>query len=262
MAQALASGIATADKSIQFEIADPSKASQDAFSEKVNSPSPIEVRGDNSELFTNCDIVFLSIKPQYLSDAVDAKAIGKAVAGSKASPLIVSIMAGVTIDKIQSLTGLDRVVRVMPNTPSLIMEGAAGIAASSSVTAEEMETVSKLMSAVGCVASVSEKLMDAVTGLSGSGPAYVFTFIEALIDGGVLNGLPRDVARQLAIQTVIGSAKLVQESGEHPAVLRDRVTSPGGTTIEALKMLEVNDFRGTVIQAVEAATRRSKELGG
>ena len=261
MAQALASGIASADSSIHFEIADPSKVSQDAFCEKVKSSAAIEVQAENSKLFANCDIVFLSIKPQYLTDAVDVKSIGKAVADKRSSPLIVSIMAGVTIAKIQSLTGLDRVVRVMPNTPSLIMEGAAGIAASNSVTTEEIETVSKLMSAVGCVASVPEKLMDAVTGLSGSGPAYVFTFIEALIDGGVLNGLPRDVARQLAIQTVIGSAKLVQESGDHPAVLRDRVTSPGGTTIEALKMLEVNDFRGTIIQAVEAATRRSKELG-
>ena len=262
MAQALASGIAASDSSIHFEIADPSKASREAFCEKVSSPTLIEIRDDNSELFTNCDIVFLSIKPQYFSDAVDAKSINKAVADRKASPLVVSIMAGVPISNIKFLTGQDRIVRVMPNTPSLIMEGAAGIAASSSVTAEELKTVSKLMSAVGCVESVPEKLMDAVTGLSGSGPAYVFTFIEALIDGGVLNGLPRDVARQLAIQTVIGSAKLVQESGEHPAVLRDRVTSPGGTTIEALKMLEVNDFRGTVIQAVEAATRRSKELGG
>ena len=262
MAQALASGIASADSSTKFEIADPSKASQDAFVEKVASSWNVEIRSDNSALFASCDVVFLSIKPQYLADAIEADAIGKALAGSETAPLVVSIMAGVTIEKIQSLTGLDRIVRVMPNTPSLIMEGAAGIAASGGVTAEEIEAIIKLMSAVGCAVSVPENLIDAVTGLSGSGPAYVFTFIEALIDGGVLNGLPRDVARQLAIQTVIGSAKLVQESGEHPAVLRDRVTSPGGTTIEALKMLEVNDFRGTVIQAVEAATRRSKELGG
>ena len=103
--------------------------------------------------------------------------------------------------------------------------------------------------------------MNSVTGLSGSGPAYVFTFIESLIDAGVLTGLPRDIARKLAIQTVIGAAQLVEQSGEHPAVLRDRVTSPGGTTIAALKQLEVNDFRGTVIQAVEAATGRAKELG-
>ncbi len=259
MAQALASGISSADSSIKFEIADPSQASQDAFKKKISAP--IEIRSDNAQLFAACDIVFLSVKPQYLGDAVDAAAIAKALSASERSPLIVSIMAGVTIEKITEATGLDRVVRVMPNTPSLIMEGASGIASSPEVTTEELETVSKLLSSVGCVTSVSETLLDAVTGLSGSGPAYVFTFIEALVDGGVLNGLPRDIARELAIQTVIGSAKLVQQSGEHPAVLRDRVTSPGGTTIEALKVLEMNDFRGTIIQAVESATRRSKELG-
>lgn len=259
MAQALASGISSADSSINFEIADPSQASQDAFKKKISSS--IEVRASNPELFAACDIVFLSVKPQYLNDAVDAPAIAKALSDSDQSPLVVSIIAGVTIEQISEATGLKRIVRVMPNTPSLIMEGAAGIASSPEVSEEELKTVSKLMSSVGCVTSVSEKLLDAVTGLSGSGPAYVFTFIEALVDGGVLNGLPRDIARELAIQTVIGSAKLVQVSGEHPAVLRDRVTSPGGTTIEALKVLEMNDFRGTIIQAVESATRRSKELG-
>ena len=259
MAQALASGISSADSSIKFEIADPSQASQDAFCQKISAP--IELRQNNAEIFPACDIVFLSIKPQYLNDAVDAKALQKALAKSKESPLIVSIMAGVTIERIAEVTGLKRIVRVMPNTPSLIKQGAAAIASSPEVTVEELKTVSKLMSAVGSVVTVSEELLDAVTGLSGSGPAYVFTFIEALIDGGVLKGLPRDIARQLAIQTVIGSAKLVEESGEHPAVLRDRVTSPGGTTIEALKVLEINDFRGTIIQAVESATRRSKELG-
>lgn len=259
MAQALASGISSADSSINFEIADPSQASQDAFKKKVSAP--IEIRSDNAQLFARCEIVFLSVKPQYLADAIDAQAIAAALPKSGQAPLVVSIMAGVTIAKISDATGLERIIRVMPNTPSLIMEGASAIACSPKVTEGELKTVSKLMASVGCVTSVSEKLLDAVTGLSGSGPAYVFTFIEALIDGGVLNGLPRDTARELAIQTVIGAAKLVQESGEHPAVLRDRVTSPGGTTIEALKVLEMNNFRGTVIQAVESSTRRSKELG-
>ncbi len=259
MAQALASGISSADSSIKFEIADPSQASQDAFKNKVSAP--VEIRSDNAELFAVCDMVFLSVKPQYFGDAVDVDAIAKVLATSERSPLVVSIMTGVTIERIAEATGLKRIVRVMPNTPSLIMEGASGIATSPEVSGEELATVSKLMSSVGCVTSVTETLLDAVTGLSGSGPAYVFTFIEALVDGGVLNGLPRDIARELAIQTVIGSAKLVRESGEHPAVLRDRVTSPGGTTIEALKVLEMNDFRGTIIQAVESSTRRSKELG-
>ena len=259
MAQALASGIATADRSVKFSIASPGKANRDAFCEKVGVD--VEVLSENADVFKACDIVFLAFKPQYMSAAIDVEAISKAVSDAGSSPLVVSIMAGVTIEKISKATSLNRIVRVMPNTPSLISEGAFGIAASDTVTAQELEKISNLMSAVGCVASVPERLMDAVTGLSGSGPAYVFTFIEALIDAGVLNGLPRDVARKLAIQTVIGSAKLVEQSGEHPAMLRDRVTSPGGTTIEAMKVLEVNEFRGTIIRAVEAATKRSEELG-
>ena len=141
------------------------------------------------------------------------------------------------------------------------MEGASAVSFSNPVSPEQQKQVLDLLGAVGTVVSVPENLMNSVTGLSGSGPAYVFTFIESLIDAGVLTGLPRDIARKLAIQTVIGAAQLVEQSGEHPAVLRDRVTSPGGTTIAALKQLEVNDFRGTVIQAVEAATGRAKELG-
>ena len=174
---------------------------------------------------------------------------------------MVSIVAGVSIDVIAEATGVPQIARVMPNTPCLIMEGASAVSFSNPVSPEQQKQVLDLLGAVGTVVSVPENLMNSVTGLSGSGPAYVFTFIESLIDAGVLTGLPRDIARKLAIQTVIGAAQLVEQSGEHPAVLRDRVTSPGGTTIAALKQLEVNDFRGTVIQAVEAATGRAKELG-
>jgi pyrroline-5-carboxylate reductase len=259
MAQALAKGIAAADDTTKFVIADPSETSQQSFQNKVGSSVTVQSR--NAEVFASCDIVFLSIKPQYLETAIDREQISIAIQDIDPKPLVVSIMAGVTIEKITSVTGLEGVVRVMPNTPSLILEGAAAMACSVAVSQSQQSQVAGLMSAVGCVSQVPENLIDAVTGVSGSGPAYVFTFIEALIDGGVLNGLPREVARELAIQTVVGSAKLVQQSGEHPAVLRDRVTSPGGTTIAALKTLEVNDFRGTIIQAVESATCRSKELG-
>jgi len=259
MAQALASGIAASDTSVKFAIASPGKANRDTFCDKVGGN--VEVYPENADIFAHCDIVFLAFKPQYFADAIDVTAVGKVIADAGSNPLVVSIMAGVTIEKITQFTGLDRVIRIMPNTPSLIGEGALGITASQTVAGDDLKTVNDLMSSVGCVVNVSEQLMDALTGLSGSGPAYVFTFIESLIDAGVLNGLPRSVARQLAIQTVIGSAKLVEESGDHPAVLRDQVTSPGGATIAAMNVLETNNFRGTVIQAVGASTSRSKELG-
>lgn len=260
MAQALAKGIASSIESVQFEIADPSETSQQSFCQTVSAP--VTVRADNADLFAHCGIVFLSIKPQYLDDAIDAAKIKTAVQGIETVPVVVSIMAGVTLERIAAVTGLRNIVRVMPNTPSLIQQGAAGMAASMSVTDAQRSQVAELMSAVGSVVQVSENLIDAVTGVSGSGPAYVFTFIEAMIDGGVLNGLPREVARDLALATVIGSAKLLQQTGDHPAVLRDRVTSPGGTTIAALKTLEANGFSAAVIQAVQTATERSKALGG
>jgi len=182
----------------------------------------------------------LAIKPQYFHAAIEKSVIQESLADQSASPLVVSIVAGVPIAAIAEATGVPKIARVMPNTPCLIMEGASAVSFSDPVPPEQQQQVLDLLGAVGQVVSVPENLMDSVTGLSGSGPAYVFTFIESLIDAGVFTGLPRDIARKLAIQTV---------------------TSPGGTTIAGLKQLEVNDFRGTVIQAVEAATRRAKELG-
>jgi pyrroline-5-carboxylate reductase len=176
--------------------------------------------------------------------------------------LLISIMAGATCKSIESyFSAAVRVVRVMPNTPALVLAGAAAIAGGSHATAEDLVATEALFSLVGSCCRLDEKLMDAVTGLSGSGPAYVLTFIEALADGGVKNGLPREAALQLAIQTVLGTAKLLAESGEHPGSLRDKVTSPGGTTIAGLHALEKGSFRATVMNAVEAATMRSKELG-
>ena len=258
MAQALVAGIASAYKDVEFEIADPSPEAREQFCKKVTSS--VKVRDTNSEIFRHCDTVFLAIKPQYLEQAIDRSQVEAAIAGLDQEPLVVSIMAGVSIGLIALTTGLKRVARVMPNTPCLIMEGASAVAFSDAVEPPQQQAVIDLLASVGIVVPIAENLIDAVTGLSGSGPAYVFTFIESLIDGGVLKGLPRDVARKLAIQTVIGSAQLVAQTDEHPAVLRDRVTSPGGTTIEGLRVLEVNDFRGTVIQAVEAATNRAKAL--
>jgi pyrroline-5-carboxylate reductase len=149
----------------------------------------------------------------------------------------------------------------MPNTPALVLAGAAGIAAGTSAGKDDLDIAQEIFNAVGRAVVVEEKLMDAVTGLSGSGPAYVFMIIDALSDAGVKAGLPRPLALELAAQTVFGSAKMVLETKEHPAKLRDMVTSPGGTTIEGLHALEKGKLRATLMNAVEAATARSRELG-
>ena len=161
----------------------------------------------------------------------------------------------------QLLGGWRRLIRVMPNTPALVLAAATAFSANALATTEDRELAGALFSAVGRCVEVPEAQLDAVTGLSGSGPGYVFTLIEALIDGGVLVGLPRPVAEQLVLQTVYGSAKLALETGEHPAVLKGKVTSPGGTTIAGIQALEEGGVRGTIMAAVEAATKRSRELG-
>ena len=203
------------------------------------------------------DIILLSVKPQVI-DVVMAKIASVA----DKSKLVISIAAGVTIARIEKMLNAGpRVVRVMPNTPALVLAGAAGVAAGSRAAEADIAQVQQIFGAVGRSVVVEEKLMDAVTGLSGSGPAYVFMVIDALSDAGVKAGLPRPLALELAAQTVYGSAKMVLETGEHPAKLRDMVTSPGGTTIEGLHALEKGRLRATLMNAVEAATARSKELG-
>lgn len=209
------------------------------------------------EVFSSSDIVVLAVKPQ-----VAPTVLAETAPLVSDRHLLVSIMAGVTTAAIEAAfpDGV-RVVRAMPNTPALTLEGATAIAAGSRAGSEDLQVVRRIFELVGKAWVVEEKLMDAVTGLSGSGPAYVFTFIEALADAGVKSGLPRDVAAGLAAQTVYGSAKLLLETREHPALLRDKVTSPGGTTIAGLQALETGRFRGTVMEGVEAAVRRSAELG-
>jgi len=201
------------------------------------------------------------VKPQYFEAAVDRDAIVSATSGRENPPLVVSVMAGVNVAKIQHRTMIRSVIRVMPNTPCLVGAGACGMACSEEVTQEQSDAVSKFLATTGIVVPIAENLLDAVTGLSGSGPAYVFEMIDALALGGVKSGLPRNVADKLAAQTVFGAAKLAIESGEHPSVLRDRVTSPGGTTIAGLKALYDNGYQQAIISAVEAASERSRELG-
>lgn len=209
------------------------------------------------EVVNHADFLFLAVKPQQLPEV-----------GSEVAPLlkpqqtVISIAAGVPLAKLGvMLSDHRRLVRIMPNTPALVGCGAAGLAVGEGVDEADVAAIQALMNSVGLCERIPESLMDAVTGLSGSGPAYVFQFIEALSDGGVMAGLPRDKATKLAAQTVLGAAKMVLETGQHPGELKDAVASPAGTTIYGLAALEENAFRSAVIEAVSASANRSKELG-
>lgn len=203
------------------------------------------------------ETVIMAVKPQVVGEVIDD------IAGIlKSSTLLISIAAGISIGFIEKRLGKEgRIIRAMPNTPAMIGEGVTALAAGKKATEEDMNRAKGIFEAVGKVVVVKEELMDAVTGLSGSGPAYVFTIIEALADGGVQMGLDRATARLLAAQTVLGAAKLVLTSDLHPAELRDMVTSPGGTTIAGLRALEEGKIRAALMAAVEQATRRSHTLG-
>lgn len=246
----LAAGVAKADQMLVTDIS----ADRLAHLQKTYG---ITVPQDNKDAVTRAGIVMLCVKPQVMDHVL--KEISE-VAGT--DKLVISIAAGATIARIEkALTNKPRVIRVMPNTPALVLSGAAGLAAGTTSTVSDMMTAQQIFGAVGRAVVVEEKLMDAVTGLSGSGPAYVFTIIEALADAGVKAGIPREMALELSAQTVYGAAKMVLETHEQPGKLRDKVTSPGGTTIEGLHMLTKGKLREALMNAVEAATARSKELG-
>ena len=205
-----------------------------------------------------CQVILLCTKPHDVKAAL--RTVSEAGAGKPL--LVISIAAGVTITALEAAASESiRVIRAMPNTPALVGKGAAGYCLGTRATPEDAETARLLLGSVGLAVEVPERLIDAVTGLSGSGPAYVYLIIEALADGGVGVGLPRADAVRLAAQTVLGAAAMVLETGEHPAVLKDMVTSPGGTTIAGLAELERRGLRSALIEAVGAATRRATELG-
>lgn len=224
----------------------------------LNEQYGINCRADNQEVVKNSDVIIYAVKPFLLGDVLPE--IARAVKGS--SQLHVSVAAGISLSFIEQLLPAGSpVIRVMPNTPSLIGAGASAFSLGAHASSGHEKLVREILDCTGVSVKVPEHLLNAVTGLSGSGPAYVFMFIEALIDGGVKNGLPRDVASLLATQTVLGAARLVQETGEHPARLKDMVTTPGGTTIAALHILEEGGLRATVINAVEASAKRAEEMG-
>ncbi len=217
----------------------------------------IRTTHSNREVIDYSDVVVLAIKPQVF-DSVARDFSGIVVSEP---PLVISILAGVAIARLEQAVPGWPVIRAMPNTPATVGHGMTAISIGSRAIAEHVELAHQLFSAVGDVVQVAEPLLDGVTGLSGSGPAYVAIVIEALADGGVAAGLSRSTANKLALQTVLGTAQLLQTTGMHPAVLKDRVTSPGGTTISGIACLEELGLRSALIEAVRAASSRSRELG-
>ncbi|PYN99253.1 MAG: pyrroline-5-carboxylate reductase [Candidatus Rokuibacteriota bacterium] len=217
----------------------------------------ITLASDNLELVRAVDVVIMAVKPQIMAPVL--REIAPVFTRRK---LMVSIAAGVSTETIRAALGQGgRLIRVMPNAPALVLEGATALAKADGLEPDDMDVASEIFSAVGRVVVLDESLMDAVTGLSGSGPAYVAVVIESLADGGVRMGLDRATAMTLATQTVLGAAKLLLETRLHPGALKDMVSSPGGTSIAGIAALEEGGLRTTFIKAVERATLRSKELG-
>jgi pyrroline-5-carboxylate reductase len=256
MATALARGLVRAEivPAVAIVACDPSAEARNAFVSEIPGTT---VEAENAADVARADVVILAVKPQTMTEALAS--IRSAVGGNT---LVVSIAAGVTLGRLEAaLPPGQRVVRVMPNTPCLIGLGASGFALGKHATKEDAKLVASLLSAVGVAFEVPEKLLDAVTGLSGSGPAFVYSMIEAMAAGGVAEGMSPELAGELAARTVAGAAQMVLQTGETPAVLRDRVTSPGGTTLAGLAVLRERGFGEAISEAVRAATRRSVELG-
>ncbi len=253
MAQALLSGIIKAslipNKSIYIFDTDSAKV------DFVCSKYGINRASSNEELINKCDVVILAVKPNV------CEAVLKPVGSLFKDKVLLSIVTGWGRARLEKLLDPScRILRIMPNTPCLIGKGMCVFDLDTSLTNDDMEIARSIFESVGKVEMLPSSLMEAVTGVSGSGPAYVYIFIEAMADAGVLNGLPRDIAYKLAAQTVLGSAAMVLESGEHPAKLKDAVCSPGGTTIEAVYALEREGFRGAVIAAINDCTVKAKKL--
>ncbi|MDH4083735.1 MAG: pyrroline-5-carboxylate reductase [Nitrospira sp.] len=255
MAEALISGVLSAKlyRPDQIWVADPDAGRLD----HLNTRYGVQVGGTNHEVVGLSDVVVLAVKPQVMADAV------RGVSDMVTKQLVISVAAGVKICRIMEACGADtRLIRAMPNMPAMVGEGITALAVGPKIEEDAIQCARQIFESVGRVVLIDERLMDAVTGLSGSGPAYVFLMIEAMTDGGVKMGLPRETASLLAAQTVVGAARMVLETGQHPAGLKDQVASPGGTTIAGLHRLEQGGVRAVVIDAIEAATKRSQELGG
>jgi len=255
MATALARGFLHAGLTSPAELlaSDPYETARGTFAKETNARATTS----NSDVVRAANVLLLAVKP----DQVDG-VLGEIRPHFTQNHLLISIAASVPLARMEAaLPAGARVVRVMPNTPAFVGASASAYAPGKGAKAEDGELTQRLFSSVGLALQVKESLLDAVTGLSGSGPAYAFLIIEALSDGGVAAGLPRDVATRLAAQTLLGSAKLLLETGQHPGALKDMVTSPGGTTVEGLHELEKAGVRGALMNAVRAATEKSRRLG-
>jgi pyrroline-5-carboxylate reductase len=255
MATALAkgfirAGLVSATQVVASDVSEPARA---AFAKETGA----KTTDSNAEVLKASQVLVLAVKPQQVPEVLEA------IRGQFSSKqLLISIAAGVPLSKLAAALGeKSRLIRVMPNTPALVGASASAFALGQAATPEDGELAKKLLSSLGLAFQLKESLLDAVTGLSGSGPAFIYMVIEALSDGGVACGLPRDVSTKLAAQTVLGSAKMVIETGLHPGALKDMVTSPGGTTIDGVHELEKGAIRGTFINAVRAATEKSRKLG-
>jgi pyrroline-5-carboxylate reductase len=256
MATALARGFVASqenDNGPTISFFDPSPEACNHFSKSIAAATLL---ADAPEVVATADIVFLAVKPQVLPAVLDSIATVVTT-----DVLLVSIAAGVTLDIICGRTGSDRAIRVMPNTPCLLGKAATAFSPAGGATATDCATVHNLLDSVGITYQLSEQCLDAVTGLSGSGPAYIYTVVQALCAGGVAMGLPEDVALQLAAQTAKGAAEMILQTGLPPQQLINQVTSPGGTTLAGLKVMHDEDLSATIIRAVQAATNRSIELG-
>jgi len=245
----LAKGLYTKDEVIASEI-------YEARRKQISKDLGIDVVDSSEKVIKSADFIVLAVKPQQVGDVLTAskKDFTK-------KHLLMSIAAGVKIDTLKSYVPDCKIVRVMPNQPCMVLASASAFSCGSDVKDDEKAKVKAVLDAVGISMEVREGLLDAVTGLSGSGPAYAYMIIEALADGGVLMGLPRDVSIKLAAQTLLGAAKTILETGEHPDKMKDIVCSPGGTTIEAVRVLEEYNLRAAMMNAVAASAQKSKELG-
>ncbi|MFZ7103196.1 MAG: pyrroline-5-carboxylate reductase [Peptococcaceae bacterium] len=237
---------------------------QDIIASDVNENRLLQIAAElevdtiqnNNEVMEKAQVIILSIKPQHFNAALDSLKV-KPDAGK----IVISIAAGKSISYLQKKLGKIPIIRVMPNTPALVAAGMTALSKGEFATDEHLEVAEQIFKSVGKTVRIDESLIDAVTGLSGSGPAYVYQFIEALADGGVQVGIPRKTAYVLAAQTVIGAGLMVLKTGIHPGELKDMVTSPGGAAIRAVNVLEKAGFRATVMDAVEASYLKSKQLG-
>lgn len=255
MASALARGFVAAGLTEPDRVvaSDPFEAARELFQKSVGC----RTTDNNRKVLEESDVLILAVKPNLVLSVLE-----EIRPDFHSRHLLISIAAGISLRTLEAgLNKESRVVRVMPNTPALVGASATGFAAGAAATSQDAALVRNLFSSVGTVVQLEEKLLDAVTGLSGSGPAFVYMIIEAMSDGGVAEGLPRDVATQLAAQTVWGSAKMVLETRLHPAVLKDMVASPGGTTIEGIHELEKGNVRSSLINAVRIAAEKSRQLG-